>query len=332
MAYIRGFLARLAILLSLYVGSIVVVDPYHARSLGWFPTVLSDDRPEKSGELRQFIREGPVEGLVLGSSRALTLNPKVLRQVSSLRYFNFAFNAATIPQIAEAFGSIRREGVRPKEIVIALDPNHLMGRRRPERRAQAIAQGSIIARAQQTVIDLRTFFSPTLAEDSLRSIGIALHLVHQNITSRFDGDGGLLPEAPQAAGQAVNDRQSAMANCVAAYHGEFSRYDTVSEFRLGELEELLRTAAADGAVVTLLVTPLNPAVETEMVKDTAYMELSGQALSRVRVMAARYHFQVQSTSDLTDLTRAEDWSDCVHFRSTIADAIVPRLVHSPRNN
>ena len=259
----------LSIILWLGVSSVIygavalVINPNQTGPVHLFRPALLDDRVPKTDLFKKFAGSGPVEGLVLGSSRTLSISPRMLSTLTGKRYFNFAISAAKMSEVAGLYEEVLRYGAHPRHIVVGLDVNYLLARKKVEERQIAIANGAVLPLLAQLVLDLRSTFTVEYARDIFLWIGYQARLVPPKTGNTFEVDGTRMDVGGARLSKA--EQQGRVHGCAGLMHTQFARYDGLSALQFGELKRLLKLAAADGARVEFFTTPFNPAVQSEMV-------------------------------------------------------------------
>jgi len=124
------FLLTVSLGLLALIGFNFAVNPF-----GYYPTLLvrrpatGQDRRVKMDLLREYSgvygtaedRGGPVDAIIVGSSRVMTLAPETLRELTGLRTFNAGFSDALPEDYYAVLNQLIRRGTPPKEIVLGID-------------------------------------------------------------------------------------------------------------------------------------------------------------------------------------------------------------------
>jgi hypothetical protein len=328
--YLKFFLLRVGMFAFIYALAALVIDPRREGSLHLIPaSSLVDDRTSKTNLFEKFKSDGPVDGLVLGSSRTLNISPRVLGQLTGLRYFNFAVSAASISDIAKIYEDVLRNGSHPKSIVLGLDVNALLGRRKVEERQIAIAKGAAVARVTQLGTDLLKVFNVDFAHDMVLSVAFAAGLLKPKVINVFDVDGTSLPH--RTGFQSEEEYRSSVSTCAATSHAQFERYDMVSDLRFAELKAILKRASSDGARVDIFITPLNPMAEQQITEGTVYNMLRREVTLRLSRESGQVHLTIHDVDASFLQTGVAGWGDCVHYTDRNGNAIVRAITSSGRN-
>src|SRR3569623_1513769 len=117
------FSIHLVLLGAVYCGFVRYVDPYGEFGSGHFPSVVMDSQHEKLLLFKTFARNGPTDGLILGTSRSMLLRPTALAAGlgPGSRVFNFAVENGHAEDFLAIYHYVRAEGAKPRWIVIGLD-------------------------------------------------------------------------------------------------------------------------------------------------------------------------------------------------------------------
>ncbi|MBI3635523.1 MAG: serine--tRNA ligase, partial [Candidatus Rokubacteria bacterium] len=116
-----AFLIVAAVSALVYCALVRLVDPYGWFGTGWLPPLAPKVRQDKIAAFRAASTRGAMQGLVLGSSRAIRLDPRVLEAASGLRFFNFTVDNARAEDDLALFRWVRAQGVAPRAVIIALE-------------------------------------------------------------------------------------------------------------------------------------------------------------------------------------------------------------------
>jgi hypothetical protein len=328
--YLTSTVLRIGLFALVYALSALVIDPHQTGSLHILPASVVDDRTPKTQLFKRFAGKGPVEGLILGSSRTLMISPRLLREITGLRYFNFAASGASVSDISSIYEGVLRYGLHPQHLVVGLDINWLMGRTKVEERQRAIAEGAMVARGTQLLIDIRSIYNSDFGYDMLRSLAFTAGLLKFKAENAFDVDGTRLSRG--ATFRSEYEYLRNVRGCAATMHAQFARYDLVSNLRFAEWERFVSRASADGAAVDIFVTPFNPIAEQDLTEGTLYKSLRRDAMIRLARELGPFHFALHDFGDASSFqAEVAGWSDCVHYDARIADRIVREMFPSGRH-
>ena len=328
--YLTSTVLRIGLFALLYAFSALVIDPRQTGSWHLLPAPVVDDRTPKTQLFKRFANMGPVGGLVLGSSRTLMISPRLLGELTGLRYFNFAASGASVSDISSIYEGVLRDGFHPQHLVVGIDINALMGRTKVEERQRAIAEGSMVARVAQLLADIRSIYNSDFCYDMLRSLAFTAGLLKPKALNVFDVDGTRLSRGDTLRSESEYRRD--VSTCAATMHAQFARYDLVSNLRFADWERFVSRASADGAKVDIFVTPFNPIAEHELTEGTLYKSLRRDAMIRLARELGPFHFALHDFGDAASFQpEVAGWADCVHYDERNADRIVRRMFPSGRH-
>ena len=334
------FLTALACVLLVYGVPVRLVNARGDFSTGIYEPLILDARNWKLDAYERFRTSGPVDGLILGSSRSMKIRPATLATAVGGRWFNFSVDNAKVEDYLAIYRWARARGASFHSLLIGLDVEALddddVTDERFDRNVtlrQALAPDTRAAAALERLrVELendRRMYADWYAADTLRSI--ALHLpghAPPSPLTRFDPDGYLQYlelDAEREAG--TFDLTSQIATCIPTYVQRFANMRDLSTRRRGMLEELLDEARADGVVVTMWITPLHPMTTATLAQTTQYVVLRQRTADYVDELRVRYGIR---TFDFSDPARfgaeAGGWYDCAHVDSANADRLVKKLL------
>jgi hypothetical protein len=328
--FLLSIILWLGVSSAIYGAVALVINPNQTGPLHFFAPALVDDRVPKTDLFRKFASSGPVDGLVLGSSRTLSISPRLLASLTGKRYFNFAISAAKMSEVEGIYEDVLRTGAHPRHVVIGLDVNYLLARKKVEERQLAIARGALVPRLAQLLLDLRTVYTVEYAHDMFLWFEYQAGMIPPKAGNTFDPDGTRVADGRRVVSR--EQVQGAVSGCAGLMHTQFARYDGLSEIQFAELRKLLARAAADGARVEFFTTPFNPNVQSEMVEGTAYNELRDAAMQRLTEELRPFHSSVHDLAKMSSLPSGEEgWSDCVHYSEQIGEAIIRQILATEGN-
>src|SRR5256714_1932122 len=87
-----------------------------------FPTVTPVSRAQKIRLLAAWEKRAPVQGLIIGSSRSMELDPAAFQKATGHRYFNFGVTRGTAEDVDAILTLVERRYARPRELVLDIDP------------------------------------------------------------------------------------------------------------------------------------------------------------------------------------------------------------------
>lgn len=344
MRFLAAFLAATAALAALYAGIARWVDPRGDFGSGVFPVVAWDARAEKMRLFRAYAAEGAPEGLILGSSRAMKVRPSTLERATGQRFFNFAVDNARAEDYLAIYRWVRRQGARPKVLVVGLDVEALHDDDRaeasllhdsallamlgsegpPERGLLAPFRGSAaVRRARQ----YKATFTIEFLNDMLSAARLFLLPQSRPVPlMEFEPDGYLRYrrwERERAAGRFRFDRD--LERCLTKSVGRFEAMTRLSGRRRAYVQELADEARAEGAHVVVWITTLHPLTTRYLESHTGYAALLDGTREYLRSLAgdgvASFDFSRPEAYEGTD----GGFYDCLHIDETNAERVMAAL-------
>jgi hypothetical protein len=292
----RTFLVWLSALFLAYLALAVWVDPRGDFGVRAFPIVALDSRKEKMDLFDRWNRARPVEGLVLGSSRSMKIDPADLSDLTSERWFNFAVDSARAEDYLAIYRWAHQRDPALRALLVGLDVEAFHDRADYDDRLKSdpglmrALEGGGSTRASSRAADelgrLKSVLSRYYAEDMVRSLRAAVRPAPPHMN--FDGAGFLhygLWEAQRAAG--TFDMKSHLAASREEYLRRFREMRGLSVTRRQRLVALLREALRDRVRVVVWITPIHPDLANYLGRETSYREL----------LAATRDFAAKATSE-----------------------------------
>ena len=267
-----------------------LINPFGQYSPNWLAPIVQDSRTEKV-DLFERLAEPP-QGLVLGSSRSMKLEPGYLQERTSIPFFNFAVNHGRPEDFLAIVRMYRdRFGCSPMTVIIGVDiaslndiiPNDARLSSEPRLHAFADDTSSWSDQFEQWT----QLFSYQQLSASLQSIGRTLRPSQKtDPVQTFDADGLIQYRERQtqmAAG--VYDFESALQFNEREFLSVFSRFATVSKRRLSYLYETVRLCQANGGQVYLFATVQHPRLREVLVSKTRCLEVEEEAIAELAEIA-----------------------------------------------
>jgi hypothetical protein len=344
MRFLAGFLATVAVLAALYMGIARWVDPRGEFGSGVFPVVESDARAEKMRLFQAYATEAAPKGLILGSSRAMKVRPGTLERATGQRFFNFAVDNARAEDYLAIYRWVRRQGVRPKLVVVGLDVEALHDDDRAE--ASLLQDGALMATlgsggpaergllapfrgspAARLARQYKSTFTIEYLNDMVAAVRLSLFPQSRPLPlMEFEPDGYLRYrrwERERAAGRFRFGRD--LERCLTRSAGRFEAMRQLSGRRRAYVQELADEARAEGARVVVWITTLHPATTRYLETRTGYAALLEATREYLHSLAtegvASFDFSRPESYDGT----ASGFYDCLHIDETNADRVMAAL-------
>ena len=323
-----------------HIALMVVIDPRGDFGTGLFPSVVYDARAQKLALFQAFRGRGPVEGLVLGSSRAMKLRPSELEARRGSRFFNFAVEGARPDDMLAIYAWVRHGGSRPKAVFVGLDVESLivvddlhwkLEQNGALLGAHAEALGTIPsqwARAQTKVGAYKRTLTFGYLRDASVAVRVRLQPAANLLNAAFESDGYFrYPRWEVERRQGRSPFTATMNDCLT---GHAHNYEIAGQgmrpLHVRRLEELIRQMRADGTHVTVWLTGVHPETVEYLKQRTSYAARLEEARALLASLRARYGIDVHDLSDLKSYDgTAGGWYDCGHVDEDNARLIAEAL-------
>jgi hypothetical protein len=336
--FVVWLLLGVAGLLAAVLALNAIVDPYGTLGTGLFPTVTPQDSSTKVRLLEAL--DKPPQLVVLGSSRAMRIEPSYIAKKTGLRSFNAAVRSGT-PLDAWAFANFihdRFHGAQPRYLWM-LDINAFQYQS-PAIHANLFhtpALSRYFPSGDQhslSLSDLWTMLSWQTTRDSLRSVRADIRGVPPVVKSdrrapgEFTRDGGRAygdfgdPNVGSGAGLGVRIKATAKEA-----EAEFTKPAFTSEPR-SYFERTLAAMNRWGIRPLLVLTPIHPTLH-KLIGPLGWDERHQQVLDYLDGLKARYRFTViDMTSTATFGGTPDAFYDGTHMKvpnlRLMLDAVIAR--------
>jgi hypothetical protein len=238
-----------------------LVDAHGVHMTGWLRPVVANHRLQKEFLLRQM--EEPVDLLVLGSSRAIAVDPAALEEMTGLRGFNAAVGSAESQDyLAWLRLFIDVNGRPPRMIVLGID-EVAFANSRPIVEA---FNGSDALLATLPDIGKTESLLPIDEHDlgwgrtwdSLRAIYFTF-TVYPPDNERFDANGlGHYVAKERAAEDGSLDHEAGLAESLTDYRHRFENYTAIDPDRVVYFNRFLDLVEEHDIELVAFVTPMHP--------------------------------------------------------------------------
>jgi hypothetical protein len=338
------FLLVIAAFTVVYSGIAVTINPRGDFASHRFPSLIADSLQEKRRLWQSFQSTHRVGGIILGSSRSMKLQPATFARAFGTPFFNFAVNGSHVEEMALVYDIVRKQGVRPKIVVIGLDlealhsdnllsiPHIPFVKLRKEIDAAVVPPPSRIEQISDAATALNRTFTLSYTNDMIRSVEIKAHPAQLGESAQLiDPDGYMrYPgyEAERRAGTFDLDKQ---IRKVQNYYVErFKAMTALSPRRKAALEQLITKIQGDGGRIILWITTLHPRLVAQLNAATPYPELLKELRAYVKQLHTRYGIAVTDCSDITFYGGSETgWYDGAHVDESNAALITRRILNQP---
>ncbi len=255
--------------------------------------------------------------LILGSSRAMKIDPGHVEEVLPGKAFNASVDSATPEDHLALYRHAREAGAPVSTVLLALDVESFSVARGVDERLEAnisLARHIRGLRGPAWWADRATklvSFSHTLS--SARSFWY-LATTDPPPLSSFDDRGFLTYlRAEQQMRARTYDWEKALQASLREYAGRFDGFDAISESRWSRLVELLDDLQTDGVRVFAYLTPLHPRLVAYLQRITPYEERKAELTPRLVEEFGRRGMVFRDASALESFRGTpEAWYDGAH--------------------
>lgn len=262
----------------------LVMDPRAEFPTDLFPPLVSDARELKVREFA-LLDEKP-DTIVLGSSRAMTVSPRVLEEAGYGPTYNFAVDSGKVRDGLRIYETAHALGAPPARLVVLADDWSFRSAHQPRwPNADTLAAGDAVGLTKKLALSLRSDY----VEDSWRS----LRLQREGFPARemaFQKDGSVVWEqADQDIARGTYDREGALRRLTSytawVYRNASDNPPVGPEpAYLDAFHELMRAAQENGTRVDLVLPPMTAEATARVDVPEAYR--TSLAMTRDVLLAA----------------------------------------------
>src|SRR5438445_13736810 len=114
MKFLAVFVSTFLVLAALYLGAYRVVDPDSEYGTGKYPPPLANARETKQTIFKTYAASHKVQGLILGSSRSMQMEPALAEKLTGYPFFNFSVQNAMVEDDLAIYRWVLSQGADPK--------------------------------------------------------------------------------------------------------------------------------------------------------------------------------------------------------------------------
>ncbi|WP_216327536.1 hypothetical protein [Deinococcus aestuarii] len=332
---VLGWVIAFAVLLG---GLLWYVDPRGQFGGGRFPTVTLDARRQKMDLFRAFEEQAPVQGLILGSSRSMKLDPAVFSERTGLRFFNFTVDAAKAEDYLAIYRWAKAQGAPIRRVMLGLDVEALHNdnalftnfRHNPDLRRMLSAEqgGAALVGVEANVSRFKDMFTVEYLRDTFKVVAARARSEQKVPFMQFTANGYLhYPGRERQRAAGTFDLTQEVSACLPSYLNIYGGMQSLSPQRWGYLETLVREVQADGGQVEIWISPLHPATTELLANQTRYTQLLGQTRAALASLGRRTGVTVRDYASPERFgSNAQDWYDCAHIDNRGAELLSRRLL------
>lgn len=331
------FIISVALLMATYTALVRCIDPRMKFGSHLFPPVAMNTRIARMELFKTYQEHGRIDGLILGSSRSMQLQPEAFHAHFGGRFFNFSVTSGKTEDFLAIYRWALARGEHPRIVVIGLDVESLSDALLPDDELlvtpplrnmldnEGVASLGATPRFWAPLQEWNDTLTSSYLLDSLRSVNYLFHPRSSDLESYPDGHRYYrFSDAQRAAGTFDLDQEVQKTLPAALYL--FRTMRSLSPKRTAYLEQTLQLARADRAHALVFLTTYHPLI-------MEYCRSSPQIWRRwqdIRAYLARlrslpgvhaYDFSEQSFYG----GRIENWYDALHIDDTNASRLVARM-------
>lgn len=340
--FVLLFCASIAALACSYFAAAVVVNPRGYFDSDLFPQVVLDSRRDKMKLFERFNAAGPVEGLILGSSRSMKIAPAELEALTGLRFFNLCVDSARSEDYLALYRWAKRCDPDIKALALGLDVEAFHDDDKPDQRLrdnaplwrelQGPGRGPSAGRVLEHLGRLEKVMSRYYAQEMARSV--VARWRPKESTMSFDADGLLRYGVwEREVGEGSFDLGAHIDASKEEYQRRFGGMTGLSAQRRHYFEQLLGEAGRDGVDTVVWITPIHPEVAASLRAATRYEALLRETRAYAEGVcgprrAATLDFSEPALFGGTEV----DWFDGGHISQKNATLIARQIARGLKRN
>lgn len=332
-AFLRAFAWTLVLLLAAVALLTLLVDPLGRFGTGLLPPAITADRDLKA---RLYRAQAATPRLVvLGSSRAKTLDPACFAAAGMGPAFNFAVNGASAQDLVAIgrFLGAASPGAR-QVLVVGLEPELLQGSiglHRPLALSRALG-GLLPELPREADASLAAdLFGWQAVDAAARSLAARLSAPDRLPSERLEPSGVQHYPRVEAARRAGTwEARVAVEGSIPGILARYRSFDRLDAGSVAWLRQFLREARDAHDSVLAFVPPVHPLLARQAA-GTSWPGLTQQAVLLLRTLEREGLLHYIPTDDLNDpgATPGDAWVDGLHFLAPVAAQVVQRLTGAP---
>ncbi|BDP43388.1 hypothetical protein DAETH_33570 (plasmid) [Deinococcus aetherius] len=338
MRFLGAVLGWLAVFVIALGGLLWYVDPHGQFGGGRFPTVTLDARRQKMDFFRAYQRQAPVQGLILGSSRSMKLDPEVFSEKTGLRFFNFTVDAAKAEDYLAIYRWAKAQGAPIRRVMLGLDVEALHNDDQffPNFRTNAELRGMLnrdqggaaLVGLSANASRVKDMFTVDFLRDTFKVVAARARSENRVPFMQFTANGYLhYPGREQQRAAGTFDLTREVNACLPGYLTTYGGMRSLSPRRWGYLETLVREVQSDGGQVEIWISPLHPATTRLLASQTRYTRLLAETRAALQDLGRRTGVTVRDYASPERFgSNAQDWYDCAHIDNRGAELLSSRLL------
>lgn len=309
-----------------------IVNPYAQYPVRWFKPLVQTSRAQKVLLMGQM--STPPEGLILGSSRVLKLEPDYLQQKTTLSFFNAGMNYAKPEDYLAVLRHYHDQtGRLPRMVVLGLDVTSFSDANAVD--ARLLCQPEL-ARQIPDVINFRDRYRRWQELLSWQQTKMSIqsargHLsggTGRPVTESYRPDGLLVYHEREAQiADGAYDFKAALDYNKREYKQLLAEFPRLSQRRCQLLEALVQLCRKGDVQLVVFTTPMHPELVDYLSSTTPLTERRTELVRYLQRAADRHHFQFHDLSDIQSFSgNASLFVDGIHPLEPNTRQMINRLL------
>ncbi len=341
MRFLAVFVSTFLLLAALYLVSYRVVDPDSEYGTGKFPPPLANARQTKQNIFKTYAASHQIEGLILGSSRSMQLEPALAQKLTGFQFFNFSVQNAMVEDYLAIYRWVLSQGANPKLLMVgvdveAFDPADKIDQRllhnEPLELALTGQSSGMTDKVERAGDELNI-------ENAIAVVkGLELKVRPAKQTDIVEPDGHTeYPYDEEDIRSGKFNLEKMIGQTIPTYAANYKGMDKLSPQREAWLTQLVHEAAAHNTRVILWVPPLHPETVRVLDQSTPY----GDRLKDTIAFVQSLQTQFPNTVKAVDLSSPDkfggnetDWRDGAHMNKLNAERALTTMLspETPRHS
>lgn len=308
-----------------------MVDPHSVHGSALVPPLTSSHASRKEFLLRRYTRA--VDTLILGSSRAMTLSPRVLEKMTGSSGFNASVGSATpVEFLAWWRLLLSLRGEAPQLLLVSVDLDSFNS---SWRTISQSSRGTPIL--NQMVPEFGAVDDPLFDPQDLgwQRLVDSLHSVYlynrgyPPESEVFEADGLVtFRQLEEKRRHGVTALKNGIQKTLAQAEGRFSDFQQLSPEQLQAVKTLLDEARGVGTRVFLYLPPIHPLYRVRLGERSNAEQMRAALRKRLLVLCAEHSVTFADFTDARSIPiDPQNFYDGVHFPQAEADKLLRRLLN-----
>lgn len=327
-----------------------LVNPYGEYGTKLFRPLVQTPRNDKVYLLSQLSPKP--EGVVIGSSRVMRLEPEYLKPVFGYDFFNFGVNSA----MPEDYLAILRHyeasrGKPPEMVILGIDIYSFTDALPMDSRLMncpelinnlSELQGSTLEQWKRGIVRnvklFRENFKYSLLKDSLRTLKMDMW-DGGRAEGHFDFlENGMMVDrlTKQQNAEGTFDLEKEIAFHKNDYARRYAGFESLSRQRCDYFETFLKICEEKQIKLVIFLTPLHPDLASDLARNTTFTERKKDVVAYLNEQCLKNRIPFYEFSDINSFQGiADEFHDGVHAtvmnNRRIINCMVPRIADKTQN-